>query len=57
MLDGHAPTTDPKHPPETHSYYEDGVLVVVEDLEPDLERRMDAKEQAFFQYEAEIAPS
>lgn len=57
MLDGHEPTTDPKHPPETHSYYEDGVLVVVEDLEPDLERRMEAKEQAFFQYEAEITPS
>lgn len=55
MLDNEP--TDPKHPPETRSYYEDGVLVVVEDLEPDLERRMEAKERAFFQYEAELTAS
>ena len=55
MLDNEP--TDPKHPPETRTYYEDGVLVVVEGLEPDLECRMEAKERAFFKYEAELAPS
>lgn len=55
MLDNEP--ADPKHPPETRSFHEDGVLVVVEDLEPDLERRMEAKERAFFQYEATLASS
>ena len=35
----------------SHYYDDNGVLVVVEDLEPGLEDRMAAKEHAYFTYE------